>query len=178
MRTIFRALLGSASLLASGVALAACGGGSGASSTSTSASATAQQRAVAAVTQFAGCLRQHGIPVPDPNSQGQVSGSQQLQQEYRNTPQGQAALNACRSYLRAASTLLTPVDMQQYRHAQLLFARCMRAHGIAVPDPGPDGEIQLNPQTVNRSSPQFQSAVKACAYLRRNGPGPQFAIGG
>ena len=171
MRTTFRVLLGSASLLAAGIALAACGGGSGASSASTSASATAQQRAAVAVTQFAGCMRRHGIPVPDPNWQGQISGSQQLQQEYQNTPQGQAALKACGSYLQKAVPQLTPANTQQFRHAVLLSARCMRAHGIPVPDPGPDG--QINPgaaASINRASPQFQQAQLACAHLFPSGP--------
>jgi uncharacterized protein involved in type VI secretion and phage assembly len=69
--------------------------------------ATGQQRAVAALTQFAGCARAHGIPVPDPNSQGEISGSEQLRQQYQNTPQGQATLKACGSYLKDAAAQLT-----------------------------------------------------------------------
>jgi hypothetical protein len=115
-------------------------------------------------------MRAHGVPVPDPNSQGQIAGSTQLEQEYRNTPQGQAAANACQSYLQRAVTELTPTDTQSFVHSQLLFARCMRAHGTNVPDPGPNGEIQFNPQTVNKSSPQFQRAANACDYLAQRVP--------
>jgi hypothetical protein len=104
--------------------------------------------------------------VPDPNSQGQISGSQQLEQQYLNTPQGQATLKACGSYLRKAVPQLTPANTQQFRHAVLQSARCMRAHGIPVPDPGPDG--QINPDaaaSINQASPQFQQAQRACAHL-------------
>lgn len=153
------------SALAAAGGLTACGGSSSTNTSGTS-QGTGQQRAVAALTQFAGCARAHGIPVPDPNSQGQISGSQQLKQQYQNTPQGQAALKACRSYLRAAATQLTPADTQQFRHAALQFARCMRAHGIPVPDPDPDGRINLAAAaSINQASPQFQQAQGACAHL-------------
>jgi hypothetical protein len=118
------------------------------------------------LTQFAGCARAHGIPVPDPNSQGEISGSQQLEQQYQNTPQGQATLKACGGYLRKAVPQLTPANTQQFRRAVLQSVRCMRAHGIPVPDPGPDGRI--NPgaaASINTASPQFQQAEQACAHL-------------
>jgi hypothetical protein len=146
--------------------LTACGGSSSTNTSGTS-QGPGQQRAVAALTQFAACARAHGIPVPDPNSQGQISGSEQLKQQYQNTPQGQATLKACGSYLRRAATQLAPANTQQHRQAALLFARCMRAHGIPVPDPGPSGEI--NSASINQASPQVQQAARACLSLRLNG---------
>ena len=156
------------SALAAAAGLAACGGSSS-THTSATSQGTGQQQRVAALTQFAGCARAHGIPVPDPNSQGQISGSQQLQAQYQNTPQGQATLKACGSYLRRAAPQLTPANTQQFRNAVLRSARCMRAHGIPVPDPGPDGLI--NPSaaaSINKASPQFQQAQQACAHLFPN----------
>ena len=176
MRKLSLTLLAPASALAASAALAACGGGSGTSASSASAAGTSQQRYVAALTQFAGCMRTHGIPVPDPNSQGQITGAAALQQQYQNTPQGQAALNACRSYLQAALPQRNAAQTQQYRHAQLLFARCMRAHGIQVADPDANGDLHILSQNVNKASPQFQSAAQACAYLRQSAR--QIAVGG
>jgi hypothetical protein len=153
------------SVLAAAGGLAACGGSSSTHTSGTS-QGTGQQPRVAALTQFAGCARAHGIPVPDPNSQGEISGSEQLRQQYQNTPQGQATLRACGSYLRKAVPQLTPANTQQFRHAVLQSARCMRAHGIPVPDPGADGLI--NPgaaASINKASPQFQQAQRACAHL-------------
>jgi hypothetical protein len=155
--------------LAVAAALAACAGSS-TSTSSASAAGTSQNRFVAGLTQFAGCMRNHGIPVPDPNSQGMISGSQALQQQYQNTPQGQAALHACQSYLQAAFPQRTAAQTQQYRHAQLLFARCMRAHGVQLADPGPTGDLNVAAQNINKNSPQFQTAARACAYLRQSGP--------
>lgn len=164
------------SVLAATGGLTACGGSSSANTSGTSPGA-GQQRAVAALTQFAGCARGRGIPVPDPNSQGQISGSLQLKQQYQNTPQGQAALKACGSYLRKAATERTPANTPQFRDAALRSARCMRAHGIPVPDPGPDGQINLSAAaSINQASPQFQQAQRACAHLF---PGSrQIATGG
>jgi hypothetical protein len=153
------------SVLAVAGGLTACGGGSRTNTSGTS-QGTGQQQRIAALTQFAACARGHGIPVPDPNSQGDISGSQQLKQQYQNTPQGQATLKACGSYLRRAEAQLTPANTQQFRQAALQSARCMRAHGIPVPDPGPDG--QFNPAaaaSINQASPQFQQASRACAHL-------------
>jgi len=152
------------SALAVAGGLAACGGSSS-TSTSGASQGTGLQR-VAALTQFAGCARAHAVPVPDPNSQGEISGSEQLRQQYQNTPQGRATLRACGSYLKKAVPQLTPANTQQFRHAVLQSARCMRAHGIPVPDPGPDGLI--NPgaaASINKASPQFQQAQQACAHL-------------
>ena len=145
--------------------LAACGGSSS-TSTSGASQGTGLQQRVAALTQFAGCARAHGVPVPDPNSQGEISGSEQLRQQYQNTPQGRATLRACGSYLKKAVPQLTPANTQQFRQAVLQSARCMRAHGIPVPDPGPDGAI--NPgaaASINQASPQFQQAEQACSHL-------------
>jgi hypothetical protein len=165
MRRSRRTAAAALSALAAAGGLTACGGGSS-TNTSGTRQGTGQQQRIAALTQFAGCARAHGIPVPDPNSQGQISGSEQLRQQYQNTPQGRATLQACGSYLRRAVRQLTPANTQQFRQAVLQSARCMRAHGIPVPDPGPDG--QFNPAAVasiNQASPQFQQAQRACAHL-------------
>jgi hypothetical protein len=163
------------SALAAAGGLAACGGSSSTSTSGTS-QGTGQQQRVAALTQFAACARAHGIPVPDPNSQGDISGSEQLRQQYQNTPQGQAALKACGSYLRKAFPQLTPANTQQFRDAVLRSARCMRAHGIPVPDPGPDGLIDpAAAASINQASPQFLRAQQACAHLFPSGP--QIATG-
>ena len=50
---------------------------------------------------------------------------------------------------------------------QLKFAQCMRAHGVALPDPGSDGRIP-DPGTVglNQGSPSFEAANQACGKYR------------
>lgn len=54
--------------------------------------------------------------------------------------------------------------------ARLAFAKCMRAHGVNVPDPSPSGGPAAGGGTNGfralRSSPNFQAANQACASLR------------
>ena len=173
MRKLSRMLLAVGAGVAVAAALAACGGSSS-PSTAPATATSSQQRFVAALTQFSGCMRRHGIPVPDPNSQGVISGSQQLQQQYQDTPEGQAALRACRGYLQSAVPQRTAAQTQEYRHAQLLFARCMRAHGIQLADPNASGDLSVS--GIDKGSPQFQTAARACAYLRQGAR--QLEIGG
>jgi hypothetical protein len=176
MRISLRAFAAVASVAAIAGPLTACGGGSSKSATTSSGTAsasstsspsgTSQQQFVAAVTAFAGCMRSHGIPVPDPNSQGKVEGAEALKQRYENTPQGQQALSACRSYLKGVVPERTAAQTQELRAAELRLAQCMRAHGIALADPTPGGDLQPPPQSI-QSSPQFQQAEQACAYIVR-----------
>jgi hypothetical protein len=58
----------------------------------------------------------------------------------------------------------TAAPIHEVREAEPKFAQCMRAHGIALADPTPGGDLQPPPQSV-QSSPQFQHAKEACAYL-------------
>ena len=176
MRISLRALAAFASVAAIAGAFTACGGGSSTSATTSSATAsasstsppsgTSQQKYVAAVTAFAGCMRSHGIPVPDPNSRGQVEGAEALKQRYENTPQGQQALSACRSYLKGVVPERTVAQTKEFREAELKLAQCMRAHGIALADPTPSGDLQP-PSPSIQSSPQFHRAEQACAYIVR-----------
>jgi hypothetical protein len=46
--------------------------------------------------------------------------------------------------------------------AALAFARCMRQHGINLPNPGPRGGIDLRANGVNPESPQFKAAEPGC----------------
>jgi hypothetical protein len=54
----------------------------------------------------------------------------------------------------------------------LKFSRCMRSHGVPnFPDPKNGGELSLVGTGVNRNSPAFQSASKACQSLMPGGVG-------
>ena len=55
--------------------------------------------------------------------------------------------------------------------ARLNLAKCLRAHGVNVPDPSPNGGSAGGGGggafRTARSSPNFQSAMQACAQYRR-----------
>ena len=105
----------------------------------------------------------------------------------RNTPAFQSAFTACRSHLAGAFGNITPAQRAQFRQQIVKFAACLRQHGQNVPDPtfndapggGPGGPGRGGGpggifSSVNRNSPAFQAAAKACQSQlpRRPGGGP------
>ena len=57
---------------------------------------------------------------------------------------------------------LTPAARARLLH----YARCMRAHGVHLPDPNPDGSSQLfDLSGINVTSPAFEKAAATCRPL-------------
>jgi hypothetical protein len=158
-----------------GGGLAACGG------SSTPSNATASGAQFQARLNLAKCFRSHGINVPDPTTGGGARGGTfRILQQYPQA-QVQAATQACRQYLTQAfpQLNLSPAQRAQIQQQLVQFAQCMRSHGVNVPDPQPgaNGFFGFRGQfrSIDRNSPAFQSANKACQSLRprfgRGGPG-------
>jgi hypothetical protein len=162
-----------AAIVATGaLGLGACGGGSsspgvtsGASATSAttpgggSHSGSARDRALA----YARCMRSHGVPdFPDPSS-GQLP--QMPLGADQNSPQFQAAQNACRPLAPTSVSRLSPAQQARALADLLKFSRCMRAHGEPnFPDPTRNGGLDIGGPAAH--SPQFQRALQACrSYL-------------
>jgi hypothetical protein len=60
---------------------------------------------------------------------------------------------------------------KDFKQAALAFARCMRQHGINVPDPNPNGGgivVKGGPGTLNPDDPKFKAAQQACQKLLPN----------
>jgi hypothetical protein len=156
-------------LLALALAVAACGGGgksNGVASLGGADKATAttsagggddRQKAL----NYARCMRQHGIDMPDPKFDANGRVAQQLPQGVGpDDPKVKAAAQACNKYLPNGGAPEKPDPQQQQ---MLAFARCMRQHGINMPDPKPGGGIDADAAAgVNPSSPRFKAAWKAC----------------
>ncbi len=72
------------------------------------------------------------------------------------------ALAACGS-----STTITAAGSTSTSTQALAYMDCMRSHGVPnLPDPGPEGDIQLSPSSgINTSSPAFKAAQTKCAKL-------------
>jgi len=72
---------------------------------------------------------------------------------------------------------LSPAQRAQVQQQLVKFAQCMRSHGIDIPDPTTNGTggfgFRRSFGSVDRNSPAFQAANKACASLR-----PRFGRGG
>jgi hypothetical protein len=168
--------------------LAACGGspdgdrvaslsGGGATGTTGGAAKDAAKDPQQAALDFARCMRQHGIDMPDPqvDDQGRVrvrvgpggpgGGSRPDPEKF------EAAQEACGGLLGGGDgdRQLDPAD----RDAMVAFARCMREHGIDMPDPTGDGLLlrRDGDDGPDPESAEFQEAEKACdhhlADLRR-----------
>lgn len=85
-------------------------------------------------------------------------------------------VSACGSSSSASSSAVagTAVSTSSSRYtARLAYAKCMRAHGVNVPDPSPNGGPAGGGGGAGgggfralRDSPNFQTASKACASLR------------
>ena len=93
----------------------------------------------------------------------------------------QAAEEACREHLEGAGIGPgnAPPLSEDAEQAMLDFARCMREHGIDMPDPGEGGLIsrvgadgELDPR-----SEEFQEAQEACRQHLEGLPQPDAAEG-
>jgi hypothetical protein len=179
-------------LLALALAVAACGGGdknSGVASlggdnqpTTTNAGGSndgggggRMQQALA----FARCLRQHGINPPDP----QISGDmilQDLGDNDEDDPKVKAAQEACKQHQPNGGQAQRPNSQQQQR--MLAFARCLRQHGISMPDPKitAEGILQELPRGLDPDDPRLSAAEHACHQYGSLPPinGPQPGGGG
>jgi hypothetical protein len=167
--------------------LAACGGGSSpsaqvaslgggnsdATTTTTAAGSSSEADVQQAMLDFAKCMREHGIDMPDPTFD--ENGGAQFSAGASGSPADQAKLDeaqkACQSYLDKVKSNAPPIDpakVEEEKQKQLAFAQCMRDHGIDFPDPqvssnGAGIEVQQGGPGVDPNSPGFKEAFDACA---------------
>jgi hypothetical protein len=164
------ALLVLASAVVASLLLVACG-----SSSSPSAAGGERPEDLA---RFARCLREHGVDVSAPPGQKGAlaisrSGSRQT---------FEAAQRACQRY-RPAAPSMSPAKRIEFQDAALKFARCMREHGVDMPDPNfSGGKVEMTigktgRPGLNPASPVFQAAQKACRGLLPGG-GPKVGSAG
>jgi hypothetical protein len=154
------------------IALAACGGGSAAGSGSTKADFRE------AALKHARCLREHGLDVPDPKFGPGGGIRMEMRADGTDKLKVQRAQEACKKYLEAVRPPeLSPEQQRKFREDALKHARCMREHGIDMPDPtfGKGGRMEMKidggPGGVGPDNPRFVEAEKACSKF-----GPKFGL--
>ena len=155
-------------------ALAACTGGAapsgvatlqspGAGETEPSASPSASLDPETARLEFARCMRDHGVDLPDPGSGG--GGPVTIGGTGVDVEAMQEAMEACQSILGDALGAPAEIDPEM-QDKMLEFAQCMRDNGVDFPDPdvsGGGGRIQIGgPGGIDPSSKEFQAAQEAC----------------
>lgn len=142
---------------------------------------TAQQ-----MRQFAQCMREQGIDMPDPEVDGNGGIDLNVGGEGKADPQKvDAAMAKCKQYLPNGGEPQRPDPAQVEQMRQ--FAKCMREHGIAdFPDPDDSGamRIQGSPGSdINPNDAKFKAAQQACERYAPTpppggGPGVQTGGGG
>jgi hypothetical protein len=118
---------------------------------------------------FTRCMRQHGYDMPDPQMEGNNVGLQLPNYQGQRAPKFQAAWQACRRYAPNGGQPQRP--SAQERQQAVAFARCMRQHGINLPDPQitAEGIDQQSPPGMRRDDPRLTAAEQACAQPSKGG---------
>ena len=172
-------LLTAATVLAAGL-LAACGGGSGgdppgvASLDEGAATTTGNESATGGETTddpeeaglaFAKCMREHGIDMPDPEV-GELIFEQGKGDFDPESDEYHAAEQECQPLLEAAIGALEvdPEQLAENRERLLEYARCMRDHGIDMPDPvfSGDGSGPMPQNNPKGADDEFQAVSQEC----------------
>jgi hypothetical protein len=176
------------------LALAACGeppggdrvaslSGAGAATTTTGggragAAADPQQAAL----DFARCMREHGVDMPDPevDDQGRIKVRIGAGGAGRRPDPAklEAAQKACGSLMGGGDgdRQIDPAE----RDAMVAFARCMREHGVDMPDPTGDGLVvrRDDDSGPDPESEGFKAAEQACDHHLANLGRPKEQSGG
>jgi hypothetical protein len=165
MRRQMFAVLALAPMLALG--LTACGTGKDPAAKA----AASKSSDLDSMRKFAQCMRQNGVNMPDPVDAG---GGRVAVRASRvpgaNTEEKMKAAEAkCRHFQPNGGkpVKLKPEDLAKMR----AMAKCMREHGVDMPDPDPDGSVSITKgknSTMDLDSPTFKAADKAC---RKFAPG-------
>jgi hypothetical protein len=109
---------------------AAPNGGAGATTTPAATGTTDPEDAIRAHTA---CLREHGVDV-DEQAGGFVAVGD------AGDPKVREAMKACEPLLAGVIHEPTAAEQEAMREDLLAYARCMREHGVDMPDPVFDGE--------------------------------------
>ena len=123
---------------------------------------------------FARCMREHGVDMPDPGAgQGGFAVRIGGPPDASSAPTAAVSLDdneafqECRQFLDdAIASGEGPIDPEMADRA-LKFAQCMRDHGVNMPDPQIDGgsvSIMIG-EGMDPDSPTLQAAHEACAEL-------------
>jgi hypothetical protein len=151
-----------------GLAFAACGDDPAPASSSADGGrpGSLDSKTKQAMLDYARCMRQHGINMPDPKFD-QGGGVTMSQNRGDTTPEQQrAAEQACAKYQKQIKPpAMSEAQQEKFKKQALANARCMREHGIDFPDPtfGENGQVkQRIGGNIKPTDPKFQAAMKAC----------------
>ncbi|MEU0535433.1 hypothetical protein [Amycolatopsis tolypomycina] len=109
---------------------------------------------------FAKCMREHGVDMPDPKPAGDGGGMAiTLGGDGVDASKMEAAQSACKHLMPNGGEMKQPSaeELDKMRKD----AKCMREHGIDMPDPDPSGKGMMRAGKVDDPK-KFEEAAKAC----------------
>jgi hypothetical protein len=115
-----------------------------------------------AALEYARCMREHGVDFPDP-----VNGRFEFKVDRADQRKAAEAQRACQDILQDSMPQLSEEQQAEMREAALDFAKCMREHGVDMPDPKfPEGGgmLMMMPRGSERD-PDFEEAQEACQSI-------------
>lgn len=139
-----------------------------------------------AALKYAECMREHGVDMPDPVVQNAGDGTQTGgvminigggDGQPVDPKEMEAANEECQHFMEDAAGSFDPPsaeEQEKMKEQTLAFAKCMREHGVDMPDPqfGDNGTFSIGfaggPGDTSGGPPadfdseEFQAASKAC----------------
>jgi hypothetical protein len=107
---------------------------------------------------FTRCMREHGVPMEDPEVEGDTVRQGHYDKDAVSESVERAAEDAC-ARQRPPQETGAGIDFKNGLARQ--FARCMRAHGVAdYPDPDPNGQTRVGPEIGQ--DPEYRDARTTC----------------
>jgi hypothetical protein len=156
--------------------LTACGGGG---KDAVAKAAASKSSDLESMRKFAQCMRQNGVDMPDPTDDGRVLMKASGKPGAGGLDKMTAAENKCRHFQPNGGKPVKPKPEELAKMRAM--AKCMREHGVDMPDPDENGRVTITRQSggkgtgtgnggpdVNPDSPTFKAADKAC---RQYAPG-------
>jgi hypothetical protein len=112
--------------------------------------------------EYARCMREHGVNLPDP-----VNGRFDLRANRGQEGKVNKAQEACRHFLEDAAPQVSEEKQAEIREAALKFAKCMRKHGVDMPDPRFEarGGVLMQMPAGTERDPDLEAAQKACQSI-------------
>jgi hypothetical protein len=109
---------------------------------------------------FAKCMREHGVDMPDPKPAGDGGMAIALGGDGADASKIDAAQNACKHLMPNGGEMKPPSaeELDKMRKD----AKCMREHGVDMPDPDPSGKGATRIGGVGDDPKKFEAAAKAC----------------
>ena len=110
---------------------------------------------------FAKCMREHGVDMPDPKPAGDGKGmSVAIQGTDADNGKLDGAQKACK-HLMPNGGEMKPMSAEELDKARK-EAKCMREHGVDMPDPDPSGKGATRIGGAGDDPKKFEAAAKAC----------------